>query len=140
MENYNKIKLSFYSISENESFARVTVASFATRLDPTVEELSDIKTAVSEAVTNCIVHGYRDCIGIITIECEIVEREITITVSDEGVGIPDVNLAMTPMYTTKPEEERSGMGFSFMEIFMDELKVESENGVGTVVTMKKRIM
>lgn len=140
MENYNKIKLSFYSISENESFARVTVASFATRLDPTVEELSDIKTAVSEAVTNCIVHGYRDGIGIITIECEIVDREITITVSDEGVGIPDVDLAMTPMYTTKPEEERSGMGFSFMEIFMDELKVESENGAGTVVTMKKRIM
>ena len=136
----NEMTLHIKSLSENEAFARSTVAAFCAQVNPRLEDIIDIKTAVSEAVTNCIVHGYRDCIGIITIECEIVDREITITVSDEGVGIPDVNLAMTPMYTTKPEEERSGMGFSFMEIFMDELKVESENGVGTVVTMKKRIM
>lgn len=134
----NKMKLEIYSISENESFARMTVASYALRLNPTLDELSDIKTAVSEAVTNSIVHGYAGEEGIITIECEIVDRELRICISDKGVGIPDIKLAMTPLYTTLEKEERSGMGFSFMEIFMDSLKVESIVGVGTKVYMTKK--
>lgn len=135
----DRMKLEFDSRSSNESFARVTVASFVVRLDPTLEEISDIKTAVSEAVTNCVVHGYENGEGIITIQCYIEENEITIIVEDKGVGIEDVEKAMEPLYTTKPNEERAGMGFSFMEIFMDSLLVESKPGEGTRVTMKKKI-
>ncbi|MGN0160771.1 MAG: anti-sigma F factor [Lachnospiraceae bacterium] len=134
-----RMRLEFDSDSANESFARVTVASFAVRLDPTVEEMSDIKTAVSEAVTNSVVHGYGRERGTIILECYIEEDEITVIVEDHGVGIEDVQRAKQPLYTTKPEEERSGMGFSFMEIFMDSLEVESSLGQGTRVTMKKRI-
>lgn len=132
-------ELIFESKSENESFARVVAASFCTRLDPTLEEISDIKTAVSEAVTNCVVHGYEGGEGIIYMRCEIQDRELTIEIKDEGVGIEDVGQALCPLYTSKPELERSGMGFSFMEAFMDELTVKSAKGVGTKVIMKKRI-
>lgn len=133
------MKLEFDSNSSNESFARITVASFLLRLDPTLEEMSDIKTAVSEAVTNSVVHGYENGEGIITIECYIEENEITVIVEDTGVGIADIKKAMEPLYTTKPNEDRAGMGFSFMEIFMDELEVESNPGQGTKVIMKKKI-
>lgn len=134
----DRMKLEFDSRSSNESFARVTVASFVMRLDPTLEEMSDIKTAVSEAVTNCVVHGYGNETGTIIIECYIEENEVTVIVEDTGVGIEDIEKAREPLYTTKPDEERAGMGFSFMEIFMDELFVESEPGKGTRVTMKKK--
>lgn len=135
----NSMELTFESKSENESFARVTVAAFCTRLDPTVEEISDIKTAVSEAVTNCVVHGYEGKEGMIKISCSTVGNEVNIMIHDDGMGIEDIDKAMEPLYTSKPELERSGMGFSFMEAFMDELKVESSKGKGTTVIMKKRI-
>lgn len=135
----DRMKLEFDSNSSNESFARVTVASFALRLDPTLEEMADIKTAVSEAVTNSVVHGYENGEGTITIECYIEENEITVIVEDKGVGIADIEKAKEPLFTTKPDEERAGMGFSFMEIFMDDLVVESNPGQGTKVTMKKKI-
>ena len=135
----NKMHLEFDSKSENESFARVAVAAFCTRLDPTIEEIADIKTAVSEAVTNCVVHGYEGKEGTITIECTIQEDWVTVLVHDDGVGIENINKAMEPLYTSKPELERSGMGFSFMEAFMDELEVNSKIGFGTTVVMKKRI-
>ena len=135
----NKMHLEFDSKSENESFARVAVAAFCTRLDPTIEEIADIKTAVSEAVTNCVVHGYEGKEGTITIECSIQDDWVTVLVHDDGVGIENINKAMEPLYTSKPELERSGMGFSFMEAFMDELEVNSKIGYGTTVIMKKRI-
>ena len=135
----NKMHLEFDSKSENESFARVAVAAFCTRLDPTIEEIADIKTAVSEAVTNCVVHGYEGKEGTITIECSIQDDWVTVLVHDDGVGIENINKAMEPLYTSKPELERSGMGFSFMEAFMDELEVESKKGLGTTIIMKKRI-
>lgn len=135
----NQMVVEFDSISKNESFARVVVAAFVARLDPTLEEISDIKTAVSEAVTNSIIHGYENGDGRIKIETCIVDDTITIIVTDFGVGIDNVEKAMEPMYTSKPELERSGMGFAFMEAFMDELFVESELGKGTVVTMRKVI-
>ncbi len=135
----DRIKLEFDSKSSNESFARMTVAAFVLRLDPTVEEMSDIKTAVSEAVTNCVVHGYGNSSGVIVIECYIEENEVTVIVEDSGVGIEDIAKAREPLYTSKPNEDRAGMGFSFMEIFMDELLVESEPGCGTKVIMKKKI-
>lgn len=135
----NFVKVEFDSCSVNESFARMVVAAFCQRLDPTLEEISDIKTAVSEAVTNCVVHGYDNREGIIEMYCEIDGDMVTIVIRDYGVGIEDVHRAMEPLFTTKPEEERSGMGFSFMEAFMDELSVTSHPGEGTVVTMKKRI-
>lgn len=135
----DRMRLEFDSNSSNESFARVTVASFVVRLDPTMEELSDIKTAVSEAVTNCIVHGYEDGEGIISIECYIEENVLTVIVEDKGIGIEDIDKAREPLYTSKPSEDRAGMGFSFMEIFMDELTVESSVGVGTRITMRKKI-
>lgn len=134
-----KMKLIIESISENESFARTAVAAYITRLDPTLEELSDVKTAVSEAVTNSVIHGYNGKKGEIEIVCEIRGREIFIEVIDQGVGIEDIERAMEPMYTTKPEWERSGMGFAFMEAFMDELEVISELGKGTRVKMRKEI-
>jgi stage II sporulation protein AB (anti-sigma F factor) len=139
MNDTNEMVLEFESKSLNESFARTVVAAFATQLDPTIEELADIKTAVSEAVTNSIIHGYVDCVGTIRIKCTISGQELTVEVQDKGVGIEDISKAMEPLYTTRPELERSGMGFSFMEAFMDELQVESVVGSGTTVRMKKTV-
>ncbi len=135
----NEMKLEFISKSNNEAFARISVAAFVSQLDPTIEELSDIKTAVSEAVTNSIVHGYEDGLGLVTVVCKITDNEIMIKVSDNGKGIEDIDMAKQPLYTTKPNLERSGMGFTIMESFMDELEVESILGLGTKVTMKKKI-
>lgn len=135
----NRMYVEFDSNSENESLARVVVAAFMTRLDPTLDEVEDVKTAVSEAVTNCIIHGYEGKEGIISMECLLDDNEITIIIKDNGVGIADVEKAKEPLYTSKPEEERSGMGFSFMEIFMDSLEVSSGLSEGTIVTMKKEI-
>ncbi len=135
----NRMYMEFESKSENERFARVTVAAFATKLNPILEELADIKTAVSEAVTNAIVHGYDGIEGIVKLECIIEDNTITIIVEDEGTGIPDIEKAKEPLYTTKPEQDRSGMGFMFMEVFMDEMEVTSEVGRGTRVVMKKTI-
>lgn len=140
MEHFNnQMVVEFDSISKNESFARVVVAAFVTRLNPTLEEIADIKTAVSEAVTNSIIHGYENMDGKIRIETHIVEDTVTIIVTDYGVGIDNIDKAMEPMYTSKPELERSGMGFAFMEAFMDELFVESTVGKGTTITMRKVI-
>ena len=133
----NEMKLEFASKSSNEAFARIAVAAFAAQLDPTIEELADIKTAVSEAVTNCIIHGYEEQEGIIKIKCKLFANSIEITISDEGKGIEDINKAKEPLYTSKPNLERSGMGFTIMESFMDEMKVESILGIGTKITMKK---
>ena len=135
----NEMKLEFISKSSNEAFARITVAAFASQLDPTIEELADIKTAVSEAVTNCIIHGYENTMGIVKIECKLKDNWIEIQISDSGKGIEDIELAKKPLYTTKANLERSGMGFTIMESFMDELKVESIPDIGTKVTMKKYI-
>lgn len=135
----NEMKLEFLSKSNNEAFARISVAAFASQLDPTIEELADIKTAVSEAVTNCIIHGYEDTEGLITITCKIFANTILIEVSDNGKGIEDVNMAKEPLFTSKPDLERSGMGFTIMDSFMDDLQVESILGLGTKVTMKKVI-
>jgi|SRR5699024_1661898 len=134
------MELSFLSISQNESFARSTVASFITQIDPTLDEITEIKTVVSEAVTNAIIHGYEEKEnGRITIECTISEdNEVAITIRDYGVGIEDIAMAKEPLYTSKPQLERSGMGFSIMESFMDELRINSTLGVGTTVTMKKQ--
>ena len=135
----NEMKLEFDSRSANEAFARVTVASFMTQLNPTLEEVSDVKTAVSEAVTNAIIHGYENHVNKVRIYAGIEGRTLHLEISDRGVGIPDVKKAMEPLYTTRPELERYGMGFSFMEAFMDEVQVESEPGKGTIVRMKKII-
>ena len=135
----NEMKLEFDSRSANEAFARVTVASFMTQLNPTLEEVSDVKTAVSEAVTNAIIHGFENHVNKVRIYAGIEGRTLHLEISDRGVGIPDVKKAMEPLYTTRPELERSGMGFSFMEAFMDEVQVESEPGKGTIVRMKKII-
>lgn len=139
MKSDNVMKLDFLSKSTNESFARVAVASFVSQLDPTIEELSDIKTAVSEAVTNAIVHGYENEIGLITIQVHIKDKEVTIQIKDRGQGIEDIAKAKETLYTTKPDMERSGMGFTIMESFMDKLIVRSKVGKGTTVTMKKTI-
>ena len=138
MEN-NYMKLEFLSRSNNESFARVVVAAFAAQLDPTLEELSDIKTAVSEAVTNAIIHGYEYGEGTIVIESTVSGNTIEIIVKDRGRGIDNLEEAMEPFFTSKPNLERSGMGFTVMETFMDSLIVESTNGEGTVITMTKHI-
>ena len=135
----NDMKLEFLSKSNNEAFARITVAAFASQLDPTVEELADIKTAVSEAVTNCIIHGYENTIGIVKIHCTINDNELTIEISDSGKGIEDIDTAKQPLYTTRPNLERSGMGFTIMESFMDSIEIESVIDLGTKITMKKRI-
>ncbi|MDV4150081.1 anti-sigma F factor [Clostridium sp. AL.422] len=135
----NKVSIELMSKSENEGFARVAVAAFVSQLDPTVEELTDVKTAVSEAVTNSIIHGYENKKeGIIKIEASITGNEITIIIEDYGNGIQDVEQAMEPLYTSKPELERSGMGFTVMETFMDKLEVISEYGKGTKVIMNKK--
>ena len=133
------LELIIDSKSENESFARVAVAAFCTRLDPTLEEITDIKTAVSEAVTNCIVHGYEGGKGKIYINVNITGNTAEVIVKDNGIGIENIEKAMEPLYTTKPEQERSGMGFSFMEAFMDELEVSSARNKGTIVIMRKKI-
>ena len=135
----NEMKLEFLSKSSNEAFARITIAAFASQLDPTIEELADIKTAVSEAVTNCIIHGYEDTMGIVKIECKLKDNWIEIQISDSGKGIEDIELAKKPLYTTKANLERSGMGFTIIESFMDEMKVESVPDIGTKITMKKYI-
>jgi stage II sporulation protein AB (anti-sigma F factor) len=133
------LRMEIESLSRNEEFARVVVSVFMARMNPTLEELDDVKTAVSEAVTNAVIHGYQGNGGIIYLEVEILKQELTVTVRDTGIGIPNIVQAMEPMFTTDPEGERSGMGFSFMEAFMDEVRVESEPDKGTVVTMKKKI-
>ncbi|CDB31882.1 anti-sigma F factor [Clostridium sp. CAG:575] len=135
----NEMKLEFISKASNEAFARITVAAFASQLDPTIEELADIKTAVSEAVTNCIIHAYEHKQGIIKIHTKLKDNQITIEISDNGKGIENVDVAKEPLYTTKPNLERSGMGFTIMESFMDSMKVESIVGLGTKVTLVKTI-
>ena len=139
MEN-NKIKVEFYSLSINELFARNVVSCFILRLNPSVSEIADIKTAVSEAVTNSIVHGYPNSVGKIILEAEIIDKEIHINVVDFGVGIENVEEALTPFYTSKPLDERSGMGFTIMENFMDEVVVKSKKGEGVSIYMKKNII
>ena len=139
MEKQNEMRLEFDSRSINEGFARVAVAAFLAELNPTLDELADIKTAVSEAVTNAIIHGYENEAGKVSLLCRIDGEEIEIVVSDTGKGIADVEQAKAPFFTTKPELERSGMGFAFMEAFMDDVQVESELEKGTAVYMKKRI-
>lgn len=136
----NEMTLAFDSISENEEFARVTVAAFASQLNPTLEEVADIRTAVSEAVTNAIIHGYPEGIHTIVLRVRMEKQQLEVWVIDEGVGIADISRAMEPLYTSRPDLERSGMGFMFMEAFMDEVKVESSPGMGTTVYMKKQIM
>lgn len=139
MEVKNKLKLKFSAISENESFARLAVASFCSNTNLTIEDITDIKTAVSEGVTNCIVHGYDGKDGEVEINVEIMEGEIHIEIIDWGVGIENVEEAQKPFYTSKPESERSGMGFTVMEGFMDKMIVESKLGEGTKVTLIKKI-
>ena len=136
----NEMTLAFDSISENEEFARVTVAAYASQLNPTLEEVADIRTAVSEAVTNAIIHGYPEGIHTIVLRVRMENQQLEVWVIDEGIGIADISRAMEPLYTSRPDLERSGMGFMFMEAFMDEVKVESSPGMGTTVYMKKQIM
>ena len=135
----NEMKLEFLSKSSNESFARIAVAAFASQLDPTIEEIADIKTAVSEAVTNSIIHGYSDTDGIVKVIARLTDDEIEIEISDTGIGIENIEEAKAPLFTTKSNLERSEMGFTIMENFMDNLKVESISGLGTKITMKKKI-
>lgn len=140
MNIINEMKLKIPGKSVNEGFARSAVAAFAAQLDPTVAEIADIKTAVSEAVTNCIVHAYRDTIGAIYIEARVLENRVfMIKIKDRGCGIADVKQAMEPLFTTAPGEERAGLGFSVMESFMDKVTVRSTLGKGTVVTLTKKI-
>lgn len=140
MKVVNEIKFIMPSLSVNEAAARAAVSSFVIQADPTVEELADIRTAVSEAVTNCIVHGYRGTQGKIELTVKLMEnREIYIKIKDNGCGISDVKQAMEPLFTTAPEEERSGLGFSVMESFMDKLSVKSQKDRGTSVVMRKKL-
>lgn len=135
----NEMQLDFLSKSANEAFARISVAAFASQLDPTIEEIADIKTSVSEAVTNAIIHAYSNSEGIIKVKSKLYENEIEIEISDTGIGIENIKEAREPLYTTKGNLERSGMGFTIMENFMDELSVESIVGLGTKITMLKKI-
>ncbi len=152
----NEMALEFDAVSSNESLARVAVAAFVSPLNPTLEEINDIKTAVSEAVTNSIIHGYENLYGYgkygdkkpayivihpgkVRLRCVLTEDVLEIEIADDGCGIDDIDKAMEPLYTTKPQMDRSGMGFAFMEAFMDDLEVESEPGCGTVVRMKKKL-
>lgn len=135
----NEMEVEFLSKSNNEAFARITVAAFAAQLDPSIEELADIKTAVSEAVTNSVIHAYPNKDGIIKLKALLFDDEIEIEISDTGTGIENIEEAREPLYTTKSNLERSGMGFTIMENFMDELKVESILGLGTKITMNKKI-
>ena len=133
----NYLKLQFYSLPRNQAFARDAVAAFCLELNPSLSDLSDVKTAVSEAVTNCTVHAYKGNLGLVTIECEIEEDTLHIKVSDTGRGIADINQAIQPFYTSAPSDERSGMGFTIMQTFMDDFAVRSATGAGTTVTMRK---
>ena len=135
----NEMRLDFLSLSENESFARSCAAAFCTQLNPTIEELSDVRTAISEAVTNAIIHGYENRSGMVHLRCTLEGDLFTATVRDDGVGIRDIEQARQPFFTTRPELERSGMGFTVMKAFMEEVVIESVPGQGTSVTMKKRI-
>ncbi len=137
MQPINEMKIEFLSRSNNEAFARVVAAAFVSQLDPTVEELADIKTAVSEAVTNAVIHGYENTLGYIKMHCTLYPGAVEIVIMDEGKGIENVELARQPLYTSKPDMERSGMGFTVMESFMSRVDVSSELGKGTTVTMYK---
>ncbi|MBP0979584.1 MAG: anti-sigma F factor [Oscillospiraceae bacterium] len=140
MKVVNEIKIQFPSKSCNESFARVSISAFISMLDPTLDEIADIKTAVSEAVTNSIVHGYKDKLGIVYINAKIYDQnKIMIKIRDKGCGIEDINKAMEPMFTTCTTGERSGLGFAVMESFMDKIKVSSKLGKGTTVTLQKTL-
>ena len=139
MRTNNKMRLEIPSKSENERFARTVCAAFILELDPTLEEMSEIKTAISEAVTNAIIHGYNGNECTVLIDGEIEDRTVTYTIVDNGCGISDIKKARQPLYTQKPDSERSGMGFSIMEAFMDTLTVESEENKGTKITMTKRL-
>lgn len=139
MQKENYYRLSFPSRSVNESFARMTVSAFCMQFDPTIEQINDIKTAVSEAVTNCVVHAYPDSIGTVYITAIIKNGILKITVKDKGIGIPDITKAMEPMYTTDMNSERAGLGFAVMQAFMDKVKVYSVPGKGTRVVMSKKI-
>ncbi len=138
MKYKNYMKIEFDSRSQNEAFARVVVAAFASQLDPTIEEIADVKTAVSEAVTNAIIHGYEDSMGLVTIICKINGNKLEVIVEDSGQGIDDIEQAMEPLFTSKPELERSGMGFTVMETFMDGIEVYSEPKKGTTIKMVKK--
>ncbi|MBQ3181689.1 MAG: anti-sigma F factor [Clostridia bacterium] len=135
----NSMKIEFLSISKNESFARSVISAFVSQLNPTLEEIEDIKTAVSEAVTNIVVHAYGDKTGTVYITCELCDDTAVITIKDTGCGIENIDLARTPLYTASSDSERSGLGFTVMETFMDELTVTSKKNVGTTVTLTKRI-
>ena len=135
----NWMQLEFQAISENEQLARIAVASFITPLNPTLEEMADVKTAVSEAVTNAIIHGYEEKDGVVYLRCRLNGDLLEVEIEDKGMGIDNIEQAMEPMFTTKPDKDRSGMGFSFMEAFMDELDVTSIPGAGTTVIMKKKL-
>ena len=139
MNRHNEMEVSFLSVPENEAFARVVIAAFTVQLSPTMSEIADVKTAVSEAVTNAIVHGYEGTRGMVTLRARIDGATLAIEISDRGKGIPNVQQAMEPFYTTHPEQERSGMGFAVMQTFMDEVDVRSTPGIGTSVQMRKRI-
>ena len=139
MEYKNYLNLKFLAISENEGFARLAIASFCSLRDVDIEQIADIKTAVSEAVTNCVVHAYPDGVGEIEIECKIIDNDITISVMDYGIGIDNIELAKKPFYTSKPNEDRSGMGFTVMEGFMDRLDINSTPGKGTKVSLYKKL-
>ena len=139
MENSNEMTIIFDSRPENEGLARVAAAAFCTQLNPTLEEVADLKTAVSEAVTNCIIHGYQGEVHKIRMKCVRKERTIYLDIEDDGIGIADVEKAMEPLYTTRADQDRSGMGFTFMEAFLDVVKVKSEPEKGTCVRMKKII-
>ena len=139
MENSNEMTIIFDSRPENEGLARIAAAAFCTQLNPTLEEVADLKTAVSEAVTNCIIHGYQGEVHKIRMKCVRKERTIYLDIEDDGIGIENVEKAMEPLYTTRADQDRSGMGFTFMEAFMDEVKVTSQVGKGTCVHMSKKI-
>lgn len=140
MERREEMKLEFEALSVNEGFARVAVAAFCAQMNPTLDEIEDIKTAVSEAVTNAIIHGYEEKEGTVVVQCCISGSTVHIIVKDSGKGIADIERAKEPFFTTRPELERSGMGFSFMEAFMDEVEVRSKVGEGTVIEMKKNLV
>ena len=137
--NYNEVTVIMQGKSQNEAFARMVVSAFIAPLDPTISELTDVKTAVSEAVTNAIIHGYVSDSGDVTMRCVLKEDLLTVTVSDDGVGIDDIEAAMEPLFTSRPDMERSGMGFSIMKSFMDKLEVVSEKGRGTKIVMTKKM-
>lgn len=139
MQYENEMTVQFKATSQNEAFARVTAAAFVSQLNPTVSDITDIKTAVSEAVTNAIIHGYEKKEGMVTLFCGYIDKMITIVVSDKGKGIKNIEQARQPLYTSRPELERSGMGFTVMETFMDDVVIESIEGIGTKITMTKLI-